>query len=247
MSDKPLVLITRTRPAAEKLAAKVADAGYEPWECAPFQLEPPANPAAVADDLKTALPADRVILTSHEAVRQAVALAGVEALNRALLIVPGQGTARVAAKLGLKNVFFPERHGTSEAMLAMPELRDVDGLDILILAAAGGRGLMGSVLDRRGALVERIHVYERVPCDLPEATAERILAASSVATLGASMEAITGLLDRLPADAARRVRQSPLIVPSQRVAQKALEIGCTHAIVAVGASDEHMLAELNRL
>lgn len=247
MSEKSLVLITRTRPAAEKLAERVAGLGLEPFECAPFQLDPPENPGAVADDLAMALPADRVILTSHEAVRQAVKLAGTKLLNRALILVPGQGTASIARELGLENVIYPDRHGTSEAVLAMPELRDVEGLEVLILAAAGGRGLMGEVLERRGAAVERIHVYRRVACELPAGAPERIVSAGSVITLGASLEAVSGLVDRLPQAAVERIRAAPLIVPSQRVADQAEKLGFRHRFVASGASDEAMLAELQRV
>lgn len=245
MSEKTLVLITRTQPAVQKLIERVAAMGHEPLECAPFQLHPPENPAEVADQLATALPADRVILTSHEAVRQAVALAGTALLNRALIIVPGQGTAAVAQELGLENVVYPERYGTSEAMLAMPELEDVDGLDILILAAAGGRSLMGEVLERRGALMERIHVYRRVACKLPEDSAERIISAQSLVTLGASLEAVRGLLENLPADAVERVRNGPLIVPSRRVADYAERQGCRQCLDAGGASDDIMLGVLS--
>lgn len=247
MSDKTLVLITRTRPAAEKLARRVSELGLAPLACAPFQLEPVENPAAVADDLSTALPADRVILTSHEAVRQAVNLVGRELLNRALIIVPGEGTASIARELGLDNVVFPERHGTSEAMLAMPELRDVDGLDVLILAAAGGRSLTGEVLGRRGAAVERIHVYRRVACELPDGAVEKVAEAESLVTLGASLEAVAGLLDKLPPQAADRVRAAPMIVPSRRVAEYASKQGCRRCVAAAGASDELMLAELEAL
>ena len=247
MSEKTLVLITRTRPAARKLAERVAGMGLEPLECAPFQLESPENPKAVADDLATALPADRVILTSHEAVRQAVALVGAGPLNRTLVIVPGQGTASIARELGLDNVIYPERHGTSEAILAMPELRDVEGLEILILAAAGGRSLMGEVLERRGAAVEKIHVYRRVSSDLPEDAADRITEAHEVVTLGASLEAVTGLLEKLPENAADRVRAASMVVPSKRVAEHAMRMGCRHCQVAAGASDDVMLAELEHL
>ncbi len=247
MPEQTLVLITRTRPAAEELAERVSELGLEPFECAPFQLEPPEDPAAVADDLATTLPADRVILTSHEAVRQAVGLVGTDLLNRALIIVPGQGTASIARELGLDNVIFPERHGTSEAMLAMPELRDVEGLEILILAAAGGRSLMGEVLERRGAVVERIHVYRRVASELPADAAERIASADSLVTLGASLEAVTGLLEKLPREAADRVRSEPLIVPSRRVAEHASKMGCRRCVEAGGASDEVMLSALERL
>lgn len=246
MSEKNLVLVTRTQPAVQKLIERVAEMGHEPLECAPFQLQGPENPAEVADQLTTALPADRVILTSHEAVRQAVALVGTALLNRALIIVPGQGTASVARELGLDNVVYPERYGTSEAMLGMPELQDVEGLEILILAAAGGRSLMGEVLERRGAAMERIHVYRRVACKLPEESAERITSARSLVTLGASLEAVRGLLENLPAAAAERVRQAPLIVPSRRVADYAERQGCRRCLDAGGASDEIMLGVLSR-
>ncbi|WP_376696730.1 uroporphyrinogen-III synthase [Wenzhouxiangella sp. EGI_FJ10305] len=246
MSEKTLVLITRTRPAAQQLAERVAELGLEPYECAPFRLQPPERPATVADDLATALPADRVILTSHEAVRQAVSLVGAAALNRSLIIVPGQGTASIARELGLDNVIFPERHGTSEAVLGMPELRDVEGLEILILAAAGGRSLMGEVLERRGAAVERIHVYRRVPCELPPDASERICATKSLVTLGASLEAVAGLVDRLPDAARKRVFQALLVVPSQRVAEHAEKLGFRHCVAAGGASDDAMMARLER-
>lgn len=245
-SEATLVLITRTWPAAEQLAERIAALDLEPFECAPFQLEPPEDPAEVADALATALPADRVILTSHEAVRQAVSLVGTGPLNRALVIVPGQGTASVARELGLQNVIYPERHGTSEALLAMPELRDVEGLEVLILAAAGGRGLMGEALERRGAAVERVHVYRRVACKLPGTTNDRITSAASLVTLGASLEAVLGLVEKLSPSALERLVGAPIVVPSQRVADHAGKLGFRRCFVASGASDDAMLSELER-
>ena len=247
MSDPALVLITRTRPAAASLAERVEALGFQPFECAPFQLEPPEAPEAVADDLLTALPADRVIFTSQEAVRQAVAMIGPEPLNRTLVIVPGQGTANLARDLGLDNVIFPERHGTSEAMLAMPELRDVEGLEVLILAAAGGRSLMGEVLERRGAVVERIHVYRRVATELPEDAAARIDAAAELITLAASLEAVVGLVERLPKAAQPGLFAGALVAPSRRVAEQAQRMGFRHCHIASGASDDAMLTELSRI
>lgn len=247
MSEKRLVLITRTRPAAEELIARVEELGHEALECAPFQLEGPEQPRQAASDLSAALPADRIIMTSHEAVRQAVRLVEAGSFRRSLIIVPGQGTAAVARELGLDNVIYPERHGTSEAMLAMPELRDVDGLEVLILAAAGGRSLMGETLTRRGAEVERIHVYSRVPCKLPDDIDRRIEQAGRLATLGASWEAVSGLTEGLGDTARSIVKSAPLIAPSRRVAEHAARLGYTRVSVASGAGDEAMLAELGRI
>jgi uroporphyrinogen-III synthase len=247
MSEPILVLVTRTQPAARQLVERVTELHCEPFECAPFQLEGPADPAAVASDLKAALPADRVILTSQEAVRRAVDLAGAACFSRSLVIVPGQGTAAVARELGLDNAVYPERHGTSEAMLSMPELRDVEGLDVLVLAAAGGRGLMGEVLQRRGASVERIHVYSRVSRPLPPDLDERICQSRQLVTLGASWEAVAGLVEGLGRVARSRVLGAPLIVPSQRIASHAAELGFKHCRLATGASDDAMISALARL
>lgn len=247
MTQSTLVLITRTRPAAEALVTRVAELGFEPLECAPFQLEGPASPNEVAEDLAAALPADRVIMTSQEAVRQAVRLVGADSFRRSLVVVPGQGTASLARDQGIANVIFPERHGTSEAMLAMPELRDVDGLDVLILAAAGGRGLMGETLERRGAAVERIHVYSRVPCALPADIDRRIMDAASVVTLGASWEAVSGLTDGVGKAARQKLFAGLLVAPSRRVADHAARLGYGRCRVATGAGDDAMMAVLESL
>ncbi|NBB92382.1 MAG: hypothetical protein GVY32_04340 [Gammaproteobacteria bacterium] len=247
MTEPTLVLITRTRPAAETLVARVAELGYEPLECAPFQLEGPARPKEVAEDLAAALPADRVIMTSHEAVRQAVRLVGAESFRRSLVIVPGQGTASIARDEGIANVIFPERHGTSEAMLAMPELRDVEGLDVLILAASGGRGLMGETLERRGAAVERIHVYSRVSCALPDDIDRRIMDASSLVILGASWEAVYGLTSGVGKAARSKLFTGWLVAPSRRVADHAARLGFSRCRVATGAGDDAMLGALESL
>lgn len=247
MTERTLVLITRTRPAAEALVKRVAELGFEPFECAPFQLEGPECPKGVAEDLSSALPSDRVIMTSHEAVRQAVRLVGAERFARSLVIVPGEGTAALARDLGIDNVIFPERHGTSEAMLAMPELRDVEGLEVLILAAAGGRGLIGETLERRGAAVDRIHVYSRAPCALPGDIDQRVLNAASMVILGASLEAVSGLTRGVSAAARVALKKGVLVAPSRRVADHAARLGYSHCRVATGAGDDAMLAVLEQI
>jgi uroporphyrinogen-III synthase len=247
MRDCTLVLVTRTRPGGRVLAERLQERGLDALECAPYELEGPERPRAVAEELLALLPADRVILTSQEAVRRAVELAGPEAFARALVIVPGEGTASVARDCGLDNVIYPERHGTSEAVLGMPELRDVEGLDVLILAAAGGRGLIGETLMRRGAEVERLHVYRRVARPLPDGMEQRILEAPAVITLAASQEAVTGLCDGLEQPARERLFVQPLVAPSERVARHAARLGFRKCSIAGGADNDAMLAELDRL
>lgn len=247
MSEGPLVLITRTDAAGKKLTEKVLGMGLEAVHCAPFALKAPEQPDEVASNLKAHLPADRVIITSQEGVRRSVELVGAERFSRSLVIVPGEGSARLARELGMANVVCPSRHGTSEAMLVLPELLDIEGLDILILAAEGGRGLMGRVLMKRGANVDRIHVYRRIEKEFPPGLEERISAAGTVITLAASWEAVTGLCERVTKAALGHLKQGVLVGPSRRVAEKAAALGFVRTTIAAGADDDAMLAELERI
>ena len=247
MSVTPLVLVTRTESAGEDLAGKVAEMGKDVLHCAPFALEPPENAKEVASQLEALLPADLVIITSQEGVRRSVELVGAKSFARALVVVPGEGTARLARELGFANVIYPSRHGTSEAMLALPELREVDGLNVLILAAEGGRGLMGKMLEDRGAAVDRIHVYRRIRQDMPGDLAVKVRDAEWVITLAASWEAVAGLAEAVPDDVLQLIKSGSLIAPSRRVAERAASIGFQRCTIAAGADDEAMLNELRRL
>ncbi|QOC23652.1 uroporphyrinogen-III synthase [Wenzhouxiangella sp. AB-CW3] len=247
MSVNPLVLVTRTEQAGKALAEKVESQGLSALHCAPFALKAPEQPDEVAAQLDALLPADLVIITSQEGVRRSAELVGAERFARALVVVPGEGTAQLARELGFANVIYPSRHGTSEAMLALPELREVDGLSILILAAEGGRGLMGRTLEERGAVVDRIHVYRRVRQAMPEDLGGRIDEADLVVTLAASWEAVSGLCEALDDELRRQIQSGVLVAPSQRVADRSAAIGFERCRVAGGADDHAMLSELHRL
>lgn len=247
MSVTSLVLVTRTETAGRTLADKVSDMGMNALHCAPFALKPPENAAEVASELKALLPADLVIITSQEGVRRSVELVGAETFSRALVVVPGEGTARLARDLGFANVIYPSRHGTSEAMLALPELREVDGLSVLILAAEGGRGLMARVLEDRGAVVDRIHVYRRIRQSMPDGLADAVRNAVRIYTLAASWEAVAGLCEALDGESLELIQAGWLIAPSRRVAERSEAVGFSHCTIAGGADDDSMLAELQNL
>lgn len=247
MNAAPLVLITRSESAGRDLAEKVLARDLDALHCAPFALEGPERPARVGSRLRSHLPADRVIITSQEGVRRSVELVGAESFSRSLVIVPGEGTGRLALELGMEHVVWPSGQGTSEAILAMPELLDVEGLDILILAAEGGRGLMGRVLEERGASVERLHVYRRVKKALPGDIEQRLARAGSVIVLAASWEGVSGLAEGLSDRAMDYVRAGAVVAPSQRVADRAEELGIARVVIARGADDEAMLAALEQL
>jgi len=239
------VLVTRTKPQGASLCRRLAASGWRVLYGPPIRLEGPSDPLATATRLSKLLPADRIILTSSRAVEETLRLVSPDVLNAASLIVPGAGTARMARRFGLTSIHYPEQGGSSEALLELPLLQRPSALRVLILAARGGRRYLGEELQRRGARVERLHVYRRVEQALPFDVLQTLQATETVISLISSGGALNGLLHQLPEDLWRRLCRWPVIVPSRRVAKLAESLGCRLVIEASGADDDAMIESLS--
>ena len=245
MVDRVLVLVTRTGLAGEELVRRLRGAGWNAIHCPPVQLAGPVDEQAVAESLASLLPVDRIIMTSGEAIAQTATLIGSDTVADTPVIVPGPGSALQARERGFRNVLSPPTAGNSEAMLTLPELDKVDGLSVLILAAAGGRRLLESELRRRKATVHRVHVYRRLDQPLPEGLEQSIQGAAGLVTLISSGGALEALEKRLSADVWSRVAAGRVVVPSQRVLDLAVDKGCLDVVNAGGADDDSMLAAMD--
>ncbi|MCC5865621.1 MAG: uroporphyrinogen-III synthase [Wenzhouxiangella sp.] len=244
MTHPDLVLVTRSRPAGQLLLQTLQDAGWPAVDACPVRLTGAASPDSLQKAFEQLLPLDLVILTSAEGLRRSVSLLGADRMSQCPIIVPGPGSRSLARELGLTGVVAPERAGSSEDMLALPELRQVAGKRALILAAAGGRQLLGAELSRRGAKVHRLHVYRRRNRALPLATLRAIGQCRQPTTLLASAGALTGLYRQLDPVHWQRLQGGWMVAPSERVAAMAAEHGCERVWLADGADDAAMLAAL---
>ncbi len=247
MMRKELVLVTRTGAAGRQLLRKLQADGWPAVDASPLTLEGPAEPDQLRGAFKRLTPCDRLILTSAESVRRSVELLGAETLSACPLVVPGPGTRDVANSLGLKQVVCPKSVGNSESMLALAELKDVKGLRVIILAAAGGRQLLAKTLAARGAMVDCLHVYRRLPRRLPEATLAALAQARSSACLLASAGALHGLKEQLDPELWQRVINGVMVAPSPRVAELAEKMGGSRVERAASADNVAMLEALYRL
>lgn len=148
----------------------------------------------------------------------------------------------------------------SESLLEAEELQQVNGEKIVIFRGCGGRGYMGEILRQRGASVSYCEMYERL---LPEQAAQslqqrfateadwqyrNIIALHS----GESLQHYQQVLEQLEQNTetvslAQRLRQLPLLVPGERVAQLAGDAGFAPVHVAENATDKSMLSALSQL
>lgn len=207
----------------------------------PWRIDEPGG-AGVRQVLAQALAAPRVVFTSPPAAAAAARLQPLHPAAAQRWVAVGAGTARALQRAGASAVASPARMD-SEGLLAMPGLQDVAGLDVGLVTAPGGRGVIAATLAARGARVIRADVYARVPIPPSPRTVARLRTLDAPAwLLVSSGEALEHVLASLPAEAADGLRRAKVVAASERLAGLARGHGLQVAAVAASARIPDMLA-----
>lgn len=238
------VVITRPVGDGASLARKVRAQGGLPLLLPGLALREVTDKAAARGEWQKACADDVLIFTSPAAVRYATALAPPRTAARVLAV--GQGTARALRSHGFNDVRAPRRQD-SEGLLALAELRELDGRAVALVGAPGGRGMLRTTLLARGAVLREVHVYRRMPArlDRRHVDAVRQLPDSALLLLS-SAESWHNLASALPADALRRLCASTVVVSSERLADIAVAAGVARIRRAASAMADDLLAAAMR-
>ena len=232
------VVVTRSVEDVDRLAERLTSDGHLPIKLPLLVIEPLQSSV----DIDNLPPTTTVIIyTSVNAVRH-----GFEAISQAITN-DGLVTIAVGAKtrdaLGEEGVRAesPARED-SEGILAFLASLDQSPTHVVLVKGQGGRDLIETRLDRLGIHLSIIECYRRVWPDVPQAN---FLAAVSIESPSiihvASGETLTRLTDLCWAHGVDALNTHTLVVPSQRVADQARELGWQSRIVADGAGDEALL------
>lgn len=195
--------------------------------------------------LAAALGCPVVIATSPAAVRFARGARPLPARPGQTWFAVGAGTAAALRRAGIAAPQVPTAGSDSEALLALPALQAVRGVDVGLLTAPGGRGLIAETLAHRGARVRRADVYQReprVPSPARRAALARLPARAAL--LVSSAEAFEGLWAQLDARARAAVQARPAVASSARLAAMLAERGFGAIVLAAGAAPEALLDAL---
>jgi uroporphyrinogen-III synthase len=229
------ILVTRPRELAQGLAALIAEAGGEAVLFPAIEIRDPHDAAAARAALGRLPEFDLALFVSPSAVRKAFELLARPWPTGPRIAALGEGTRRELEARGLRDIIAPQAGADSEALLAQPQLGNVDGWRVLILRGAGGRELLAAALAARGARVSSVECYRRArpaPGAMPAGALD-----AACANSGATLENLVALLG--PA----RLRDTPLFVPHERVARIARAMGFA-AIEVAGPGDAQVLARL---
>jgi uroporphyrinogen-III synthase len=142
-------------------------------------------------------------------------------------------------------VYSPGKKASSEGLLEMPELQDINDKKVVIFRGSAGREMLRQELIERGANVEYCDVYRRVinRDQLQLAYLELSEIDFLIAHSGELLEAMGPLKDL---ERFINGNSFSVIVPSQRVAEIAYDLGYGSVLVADNALPESIYAVLQQ-
>jgi uroporphyrinogen-III synthase len=150
----------------------------------------------------------------------------------------GQATAKALQKAGLQVNLLPKAGFDSDALLAMPEMQQIKGQDILIVRGQGGREELANVLRSRGANVDYWEVYQRIMPDADNAEVLSLLEQNKLNVIViTSCGALQNLLTMLGTACTKHLTTVSLVVISDRIKRFAVELGFTRIAVTEYPSD----------
>ena len=156
----------------------------------------------------------------------------------------GEATAAVLAGFGIR-ALTPGGNMTSEGLLALAPLADAADQRALIVKGEGGRDTLRAGLARRGAAVDELACYRRLCPTLPQGELAASLARWNIdAVVFSSGEAIVNFVELLRPAETTTLGSLCLVVPSERVARMARELGFSQVVTSANASDTAVLQAL---
>ena len=236
------IVVTRPALQAVKLAQQIEQAGGIPVLFPLLDISPVEDSRALEEQISRLPEFELAIFISPNAVRYGLAaIKAVGPLPPSLRIATvGQGSAKALREAGITDVIAPTERFDSEGLLALPELQRVTGWHVMIFRGDGGRELLGNTLRERGAVVEYAACYRR--SQPPQDSIELVHAAPGAITVTSS-EALGYLWQMLDTEAQAVLRDVPLFVPHERIAELARQQGWSRVLLT-GSGDDGLMAAL---
>jgi uroporphyrinogen-III synthase len=154
----------------------------------------------------------------------------------------GQATAQAMKMAGLPVDLVPEHGYNSEALLALPQLQQVDGQNCLIIRGEDGREQLATTLRSKGAKVDYLEVYKRIiPCIDSSPVVELLAQHRLDAITVTSAEALQNLHLMLGEKNNKLLLSIPLVVVSDRIRCIAADMGFNRITVTDSPIDTAIL------
>lgn len=223
------VLVTRPAHQAGHLAELIEQAGGKAIRFPTLEIFDAKDMSTLSAAIDRLEQFDLAIFISPNAVNKAMGLIRArrdwpQGLRCAAV---GKGSGKALALLGIDDALVPQGRFDSEALLALPELQNVTGKQIIIFRGAGGRELLGEELTRRGAKVTFAECYRRgkpVGVDVEPLLRQWARGDVGAVTL-TSGESMRNLFDLVGTAGQRLLKETPVFAFHEEIAEVARKLG----------------------
>lgn len=246
MKPNQTILITRPEPFAGQLAQTIRQAGGNPLLFPVIQVADPFDEDSLQTLLTQLAICDWAIFISPTSVLQTFARLSAQTWPASVKIAAiGKGTAQQLSAEGLKVSFIPPEYN-SEALLAASEFAHINGKKIILFRGEGGRELLATTLQARGAQVFHAVVYRRVLPAAPEPARVAAWKEKGIDVIViTSQEALSNLLTLVGKENEPWLKQQRVLVTSAPIKAAALQAGFISPLCAKNASDQAIVDALN--
>lgn len=228
------VLVTRPEPQASRLAKSIRERGGEPIVFPGIEIKPVVDVAAVSGSF------DWCVFLSVHSVHHSKARLPDLANTRIAAI--GRATAAAVAEASYEVHVTPEPLATTEGLLADARFAVSPSQRVLIVRGAGGRDALDEALAVRGAQVESLIVYERVPAQHSPAAVAQLEAQWTEDSIdivtATSGDTLAHLRDALSPTGQGLLMRTPLAVVSPRVGERARSLGLQGELIVTDRADD---------
>ncbi|HHT7857570.1 uroporphyrinogen-III synthase [Pasteurella multocida] len=242
------VLVTRPDVRGVQLTEMLIQAGIFAIHLPLFTIETGRELNDLPNKLSQLKAGDYVFAVSKHAVQYAVDTlknTGFSWRTDLAYFAVGQRSAEFFASQIERAVLYPYRQESSEGLLALDAMQDLSEKHILILRGNGGREYFSEQAQLRGAKVETLECYQRVPTAYNNAEQISICKRAGINRLViSSAEILQYLVDFVPESEHNWLKSCQLVTVSQRIANLAKQLGWCDVVVSPRADNVHLLKAL---
>lgn len=220
------VWITRTEPGASKLAATLKSAG----------LHPVVAPVLTVRALNNPCPTQTIDIWVFVSVHAVVNALSNGWTPQGQAVAVGPTTASVLTEV-CSEVLVPKTHN-SEGLFDLIRRTFPASTSVCIVKGSDGRPDLAEWLKRIGFSITNWPVYEQIPSDC----AVEVKCVDYV--IASSASALAPIYEQLKIQDATAEDQATIVVPSDRIASRAHDMGFANVIQSDGASSQSVLDAL---
>lgn len=240
------ILLTRPLSQVQPLERLVLDGGHQPILFPTLEVKP-------LDGTPLHAHYDAIIFISANAVEYGVDILKTLNLKDTQIFAVGGATAKCINQQGFKVDGFPKHSASSEALLALEAVTQLQDQNILIFRGKGGRETLKEGLIKQNNQVEYIEVYERVECCVTQLHKKSLLKllsrqnSTTTVTSIESLSAMMNLIKKIDIDLLYKVQKIPLIVLSERIRQFAISVDFLQIYVAIEPNDSAIVEKIQQI